>query len=61
MYKCRNCGRVFPEPEELETTYEDYYGVSDLFAYKTRLTLTTCPYCQDEDIIEFDEEEDDDE
>lgn len=57
-HKCNNCGNTFDEPSEVKTTYESYYGVSDLFPNSTPLILKVCPYCGDEDIDEFVEEED---
>jgi DNA-directed RNA polymerase subunit RPC12/RpoP len=57
MYKCSNCDEVFDEPKTERTTYEHYYGVDDLFPNHHSLYLDVCPYCGDEEIEEFEEEE----
>lgn len=48
MYKCEECERVFDEPEIEHTTYEYYYGVSDLFPDSHSMEIHKCPYCHEE-------------
>lgn len=50
--KCNDCNRSFDEPNEKETTYENYYGVSSEFSDSTPLTIEVCPYCGSDDIEE---------
>lgn len=57
MYKCNNCGYIFEETYRVMTTYEDYYGVSDLFPDSHMMILHLCPNCKDEDIEEYEKEE----
>lgn len=52
MYKCNNCGKIFEEPEIIKTTYEHYYGVSNLLESRTDLSYEACPYCTDESFDE---------
>lgn len=61
IYKCLNCGSIFDEPNTIFTTYESYYGVSDLFYNSTSMELDVCPCCDSDDIDEFDEECEDEE
>lgn len=54
---CTECGHIFSEEEAIEvsTTYEAYYGVSDLFnSSKGHITIELCPYCSSEDLEEID-------
>lgn len=62
MFRCLNCDKKFDEPIEIETTYENYYGVSSMFGNLTPLTLHVCPYCESDEFGECDEddEEEDD-
>lgn len=60
-YKCYECNREFDEPNEIKTTYEDYYGVGHLFPTRGLMTMYVCPYCGDECIEEIDEFEEDEE
>lgn len=53
MYKCCKCESRFDEPDRKEISYEDYYGVSDLFQNSHRMDLLVCPFCQDDDIEEL--------
>ncbi len=53
MYKCNNCSARFEEPSRKTITYEDYYGVSDLFQDSHRMDLLICPECKDDDIEEL--------
>lgn len=55
MYLCEDCNHKFEEPRRVETTFESYYGVSDLFSSSTRTTLFTCPSCGSEEISELEE------
>ena len=55
IYKCQNCGQTFQEPEEVQTTYESYYGVMDLFPNYHLMTYYCCPYCHEEDFEEMEE------
>lgn len=56
MYKCLECNAKFEEPVLIKTTYESYYGVSDLQS-NTPLTLELCPNCKNENIEEEIEED----
>lgn len=56
-YKCNDCGKKFDEPKMLQTTYEHYYGVEELFGNRTQLELLVCPYCQSENYDEIKETE----
>ena len=60
-YKCNNCGRTFQEPDIQQTSYESYYGVSDLFPNSTPLSLSVCPCCGDDDIEEIYEDDEENE
>lgn len=53
MYICNTCKSRFEEPNKESITFEDYYGVGNLFASRTRTTLDVCPYCDDDDIEEL--------
>lgn len=59
MWKCDNCRSEFDRPRELNTTYENYYGVASLFGDSRPMTLAVCPYCEDENIEEVEEVESD--
>lgn len=50
MYKCTNCNCRFEEPKSIRTSYESYYGVSDLFDSYNYMDLLVCPECDYEDI-----------
>ena len=55
MYRCEDCGKKFEKPISKTMTYEDYYGVSDLFnSSKGHITIELCPYCSSEDLEEID-------
>lgn len=60
-YRCSCCKNKFSEPETIPTTYESYYGVSDLFSNSTPMDLYVCPICNSDDIDEtyWDDEDDD--
>ena len=45
IYKCDECTSYFDEPEEVRTTYEDFYGVGSVFPNKTDLSYYICPHC----------------
>lgn len=53
MYRCKNCGCRFDEPKELNSTWEAYYGISDMFDYSTPRTIYVCPECNDDEIEEI--------
>lgn len=55
MYYCSTCGNVFEEPLEVNTTYESFYGVSNLFSNSTPLTMHVCPYCKETGYEEMEE------
>lgn len=57
MYYCDNCERSFYETEEIETTYEEYYGVSGMFPNSNSLSYGVCPHCGSEDYREVWEED----
>ena len=52
MYKCLDCNRVFDEFDTKRTSYESYFGVSDLFPNSHNLTIEVCPRCGSENISE---------
>ena len=52
MYKCNTCKCRFEEPLEWHTTYEEFYGVYELFPNHNSLKLQVCPECKNEDIEE---------
>ena len=61
VWKCGECGETFNEPELVRTSYEDEFGVGDLFGNSTPMTIALCPYCGSRDIDEVLDDEDDDE
>lgn len=61
MWICENCGQDFDSPDEIETTYEAYYGVGSEFGSRTPMTLLVCPYCREETIVEDDEDDEEEE
>ena len=55
MYRCKDCRKEFENPISKTMTYEDYYGVYDLFNNsKGHITIQSCPYCSSEDLEEID-------
>lgn len=52
MNKCNTCKCVFEEPMIMYTTYEEFYGVYELFSSHNQLELQVCPNCKSEDIEE---------
>ena len=60
-WECQDCGKRFDDPEIRHTTYESYYGVSNMFENSTDLELYICPCCGSEDIKEFYEDEEEEE
>lgn len=55
MYKCNNCGCKFENPRKVDL--ETYYGVYSCFGNSYGEMINLCPECNDNDIIEYDEEE----
>ena len=55
MYKCNNCGCKFENPRKVDL--ETYYGVYSTFGNSYGEMINLCPNCEDNDIIEYDEEE----
>ena len=55
---CNECGHIFSEEEakEVTTTYEAYYGVSDLFSNSTPMTYLICPQCHGDRLEKYEEE-----
>lgn len=53
MFKCTKCDNNFFEPNRKKMSYEDYYGVSDLFGNYNYTELEVCPECGDEDLEEL--------
>lgn len=56
MYQCNNCQRTFEEPEIENTTYENFYGVSNNFQNSTPMELEVCPICGSDDISSVSED-----
>ena len=52
-YYCEECGERFSEPTSKTTTYEDLYGVGDLFGSKHYVSVSVCPHCGNEEIEEY--------
>lgn len=46
MYRCRECDRVFDEPDFVERCYEDMYGVGSVFPDRHYGVFAECPYCE---------------
>lgn len=57
MYRCNECGRTFEDPFYDEVCLEDYYGVGGMFPNSTYGVIAKCPYCNMDDIEEFDEDD----
>lgn len=55
MFKCNNCGCKFENPRKVDL--ETYYGVYSYFGNSYGEMINLCPNCEDNDIIEYDEEE----
>lgn len=53
MYYCENCYSEFDEPERKRITFEEYYGVDNLFTDRNRMDILVCPHCSDDDIEEM--------
>ena len=58
MYRCWNCGVRFEEPNHMEYSYEDYFGVSSMFRDRHYFILHECPSCGSEEIEEYSDEAD---
>lgn len=50
MYKCKNCGCRFDEPKRINSTWETYYGISNMFDHSTPKIFYVCPECNDDEI-----------
>ena len=50
MYKCNNCENRFEEPSRKRISFEDYYGVGNLFSNHHYTDMLVCPNCDDDDI-----------
>lgn len=57
MFFCKRCLKKFEKLKFVETTYENFYGVNDLFSYGTPLTLKVCPFCNSSNVEEIEENE----
>lgn len=55
VYQCDNCDNIFTpeEADEVNTTYEEYYGVADDFPDSHPFTYSVCPNCKDDGISEI--------
>ena len=45
MYRCRECGRTFEEPDYIEVCFESEFGVSGMFPNSHYGVVAECPYC----------------
>ena len=61
MWRCRDCGAVFEEPDYEEVCCERECGVRSLFSDRHYTTFSVCPVCGEYDIREMDDEEEDEE
>lgn len=63
MYRCWNCREIFDDDEirYVEVCWEDYYGVGGMFPDRHYGQIAVCPYCGNDEIEEFNEEEEFDE
>lgn len=59
MWRCRDCGAVFEEPDYEEVCHERECGVRSLFSDRHYTTVSVCPVCGEYDIREIDDEEED--
>ena len=53
MYYCNDCKSEFEELKMEKTTFEDFYGVSNLFPTSHECTLKSCPHCGSDDFEEM--------
>lgn len=60
MYRCRECERVFDEPDYIERCAEDYYGVGSMFPDRHYEVFVECPYCGAPIYLEEDEIDEED-
>ena len=51
-YKCAECGQPFDKPEEREDYRGEFWGIP---AYET---ICVCPYCGSDEILDYEEDED---
>lgn len=56
MFECEECGKRFEEPKKKQITFEEFYGVSNLFESRHRTSINVCPGCESEDIKEIEED-----
>lgn len=63
MYRCRECGEIFEEPEFETVCFEEIYGVGSMFGDRHYGTFASCPKCGEAIDIEYDtyDEDEDDE
>lgn len=52
MWYCENCKNEFEEPIKKEITFEEYYGVSNLFQDSHKTEILICPFCESDGTIE---------
>lgn len=57
MYKCRWCGKTFNELKVIKIKYDDYYGKVDNIGCGKAFTAEVCPFCDESDYEEIEEEE----
>lgn len=57
MWICNDCKSEFEEPEEMEDTYENFYGVSSMFPSSNTYKYDACPCCGSDDIEEVEEDD----
>lgn len=53
MWYCNECNAEFETPKMEKTTFEDFYGVNNLFPTSHECTLKSCPRCESDDIEEM--------
>ena len=54
MYRCRECGAIFEEPEYETVCFEELYGVGSMFPDRHYGTFANCPECGEAIDIEYD-------
>lgn len=53
MYRCCNCNATFEEPETKNIMAEEYLGINNMTDTRTRMDVSICPYCNDDDLEEL--------